>query len=104
MIFDKALKIIKNFFIKEKVENKPAEMTYQEAKKFFKSHSDKQALFLVLQNNLTVEQKNIIKAVDIDGLTLQEASDSLNISLSSLKRKRDNAYKIIAKLLQKYYI
>lgn len=79
-------------------------MTYQEAKAYFKGFADKQALLCALSGNLTIQQRNIIKAVDIDGLTLQEASDSLNISISSLKRKRDSAYKIIAKLLIKYYI
>lgn len=79
-------------------------MNYQQAKAYFKGYADKQALLCALSGNLTIQQRNILKAVDIDGLTLQEASDSLNISLSSLKRKRDNAYKIIAKLLQKYYI
>lgn len=79
-------------------------MTYQQAKEYFKEFADKKALLAALSGNLTIEQRNIIKAVDIDGLKLQEASDSLYISLSSLKRKRDRAYKTIAKLLNKDYI
>lgn len=79
-------------------------MTYQEAKSVFKGYADKQALLAALSGNLTIQQRNIIKSVDIDGLTLQEASDSLNISISSLKRKRDKAYKIISKLLVSYKI
>lgn len=79
-------------------------MTYKEAKAYFKEYADKQKMLVSLSGNLTIQQRNIIKAVDIDGLTLQEASDSLNISISSLKRKRDKAYKTIAKLLDMYYI
>lgn len=78
-------------------------MAHQEAKATFKGFADKQALLVALSGNLTIQQRNIIKAVDIDGLTLQEASDSLHISISSLKRKRDKAYKTIAKLLPLYY-
>lgn len=79
-------------------------MNYQQAKAYFKDYADKQALLCALSGNLTIQQRNILKAVDIDGLTLQEASDSLHISLLSLKRKRDSAYKTVAKLLQKCYI
>lgn len=45
-------------------------MTYQEAKVYFKGFVDKQALLCALSGNLTIQQRNILKAVDIDGLTL----------------------------------
>lgn len=79
-------------------------MTYKEAKATFKGFADKQALLVALSGNLTIQQRNIIKTVDVDGLTLQEASDSLHISISSLKRKRDKAYKILAELFEIYPI
>lgn len=77
-------------------------MTGAEAKAFFKNYPDKRLLLSALSGNLTRKQSSILIKVDIEGLTLQEASDELSISLSALKRHRDKAYLTISKLLSKY--
>ena len=51
-----------------------------------------------VSGNLTREQREIIKLVDIEGLKLEEACDELNMSLTPLKNKRIKAYTIMYKL------
>ncbi len=75
-------------------------MTHQEAKAFFKSFADKQLLLASVSGNLTRVQREIIKLVDIEGLTLDEASEELKISLTPLKTKRNKAFSIIGQLLE----
>lgn len=74
------------------------ETNYKLAKQFFKQYANKQLLLASVSGNLTREQREIIKLVDIEGLKLEEACDELNMSLTPLKNKRIKAYTIMYKL------
>ena len=75
-------------------------MTGKEAKRFFREFANKQFLLAKVSSNLTRKQREIIKLVDIEGLTLDEASDELAMSTSALKKKRNKAYTVIGALLE----
>lgn len=72
-------------------------MTKKEVKVVLSCPS-KPLLMLALELvNLTIKEINSIRAVDIDGLTNEEASETLNYSITSIKKYRKNAYDKMSK-------
>lgn len=75
-----------------------AEVMTKKEVKVVLSCPSKPLLMLALELvNLTIKEINSIRAVDIDGLTNEEASETLNYSITSIKKYRKNAYDKMSK-------